>query len=608
MNVAARIDGIPRSGEPGEGNEAIAYFSMEIGIKAAIPTYSGGLGVLAGDTVRAAADLNIPMIVVTLLYRNGYFQQHLDRDGNQTESPVRWQPEEVLRPVSRRAKIEIEGREVVVRAWRHTVEGIFGGHVNVVFLDTDLEENDPWDRALTDDLYGGDSRYRLAQEALLGIGGVEMLHELGLDGNLIYHMNEGHSALLTLRLLERRMVEKGPEKIHEEDTEAVRSQCVFTTHTPVPAGHDKFPWDLVTRVLGPRRARTLELAGCRQETGLNMTYLALRFSRHINGVAIRHGEISSDMFPDYPVDSITNGADVDMWTAEPFRRLFCEHIPEWRHDNQYLRYALGIPLEQIAEAHREAKQALLDEVKRRSGVALDIDALTLGFARRATEYKRADLIFSDIERLKRIARKAGPLQILYAGKAHPRDEGGKRMIREVFNAARELSDDVPVVYLEDYDIDLARYLVSGVDVWLNTPLKPHEASGTSGMKCAFNGIPSFSVLDGWWVEGHIEGITGWCIGDRDTSSETEQEQADIYDALQHTIMPLYYEHPLEFARIMRYCIAFNGSFFNTKRLVTQYWKSAYHEVITDTAPVIDVAGAAQPTADRPRLPKRDACD
>lgn len=587
MNDPTRIPfgmGGPRSQEPGDRQEAIAYFSMEIGIKADIPTYSGGLGVLAGDTARAAADLNVPMIVVTLLYRNGYFQQHLDAQGKQTETPVRWAPEAVLRPLSRQVTVEIEGREVHVRAWRHTVQGVFDGHVNVIFLDTDLEENDPWDRSLTDDLYGGDRRYRLAQEALLGLGGVEMLHAFGLDGHLIYHMNEGHSALLTLGLLERRLEEKGVEEADEATIDEVRNKCVFTTHTPVPAGHDKFAWDLVTRVLGPRRARTLEDVGSKHDGMLNMTYLALRFSRHVNGVALRHGEISADMFPDYPVDSITNGADVDMWTAEPFRALFSRHIPEWKHDNQYLRYALMLSLEDIREAHLQAKQALLDEVERRSGRKLELDAFTIGFARRATEYKRADLLFDDLERLKRIARKAGPLQILYAGKAHPRDEGGKRMIRRVFDAAKQLEGHVPVVYVEDYDIDLARFLVSGVDLWLNTPLKPHEASGTSGMKCAFNGIPSLSVLDGWWLEGHIEGVTGWAIGDRDRTSEPGQERADLYDKLQHTILPLFYETPLEYARLMRNCIAFNGSFFNTQRMVSQYWKSAYHRVIADVEP------------------------
>ena len=573
-----------QSREPGDREEAIAYFSMEIGLSAEIPTYSGGLGVLAGDTVRAAADLNIPMIVVTLLYRNGYFTQHLDAEGNQTESPVKWTPRDVLRPVSRRVTVEIEGREVHVRAWRHTVEGVYGGHVNVLFLDTDLEENDPWDRGLTDDLYGGDRRYRLAQEALLGLGGVELLHALGLDGELIYHMNEGHSALLTLGLLERAAGTDDLDEVGEELIDEVRAGCVFTTHTPVPAGHDKFAWDLVTRVLGPRRSRTLEAVGCKHEGMLNMTYLALRFSRYVNGVAIRHGEISADMFPGYPIDSITNGADVDMWTAPSFRQLFSEHIPEWKHDNQYLRYALALAPDSIWEAHMEAKQALLDEVKQRSGVELDVDAFTCGFARRATEYKRTDLLFDDLDRLRRISRQVGPLQILYAGKAHPRDDGGKRMIRRVFDAARELADDVQVVYLEDYDIDLARYLVSGVDLWLNTPLKPHEASGTSGMKCAFNGIPSLSVLDGWWLEGHIEGITGWAIGDADRTSEPDEERADLYDKLQHTIMHMYYEHPMDYARVMRYCIAFNGSFFNTQRMVSQYWKSAYHRVIADAEP------------------------
>ena len=577
-----RMPSIPMdslSEELGDREESIAYFSMEIGLTADIPTYSGGLGVLAGDTTRAAADLGMPMIAVTLLYRNGYFRQYLDGDGNQTESPVEWKPEEVLRPMSTRVTIEIEGREVVIRAWRYKVEGVFGNHVNVIFLDTDLEENDPWDRSLTDDLYGGDLRYRLAQEAVLGVGGVELLQALGLDGRLIYHMNEGHSALLALRLLERRLEDNGTEEISEETIDWVRSRCVFTTHTPVPAGHDKFDWDLVTRVLGPRRVRTLQDVGCSHNETLNMTYLALRFSRHVNGVALRHGEISSDMFPDYPIDSITNGAAVATWTCEPFAELFSSYIPEWRHDNLYLRYALAIPLDEIQQAHEKARHTLLEEVARRTGIELDRDTFTIGFARRATEYKRTDLLFADIERLRRIAQKAGALQVLYAGKAHPRDEGGKQMIRDVFSAARQLGDDLPVIYLENYDIELARYLVSGVDLWLNTPLKPHEASGTSGMKAAFNGIPSLSVLDGWWVEGHLEGVTGWAMGGREEPDDSGQELADLYDKLQHTILPLFYDNPEQYARVMRYCIAFNGSFFNTQRMVSQYGKSAYHRVI-----------------------------
>lgn len=562
--------------------EAIAYFSMEIGLRADIPTYSGGLGILAGDTLRAAADLAMPICAVTLLYHHGYFRQKLDAQGNQTEEPVSWAPEKLLEPLPQRVAVQVEGRTVQVRAWRYTLTGIFGAQVHVFFLDTDLPENDPYDRTLTDNLYGGDRRYRLCQEVVLGMGGVELLHALGDDDDrdLIYHMNEGHSALLALALLERDVGDRPPDKITAADVERVRQRCVFTTHTPVPAGHDKFDWPLVEQVLGPRRAATLAAIDCRHEGQLNMTYLALRFSHHVNGVALRHGEISATMFPGYPIDSITNGADAAMWTSRPFAELFDEHIPEWRQDNEYLRYALSIPLREIQEAHRAAKQELLEEIERRTWQRLDINALTLGFARRATEYKRADLLFSDLDRLRRIARRAGPLQILYAGKAHPHDEGGKRLIRRVFEAAAALGEDVPVLYLEDYDIDLAKFLVSGVDVWLNTPLKPHEASGTSGMKAAFNGVPSFSVLDGWWVEGHIEGVTGWAMGDRDPTSEPDLELADLYDKLQHTIMPLYYDAPEEFARIRRYCIAFNGSFFNTQRMVTQYWKSVYRGVMS----------------------------
>lgn len=554
----------------------VAYFSMEVGLDPAMPTYSGGLGVLAGDTLRAAADLSIPMVGVTLLHRKGYFRQHLDDRGNQTESPAVWSPEEFLEPLSARVSINIEGRTVNIRAWRYTLHGLSGHIVPVYFLDTLLDENSEWDRTLTDSLYGGDDFYRLCQEAVLGLGGVAMLRALGHRRVQAYHMNEGHSALLTLALLEERHKGNGLHTIAAADIEAIRHRCVFTTHTPVPAGHDIFPMEMARRVLGEEAASFLQNTRCCTNDTLNMSYLALFFSRYINGVSMRHEEISRSMFPNYPINSITNGVHAGTWTSMPFCNLYDHYITEWRHDNLYLRYAISIPLEKIREAHIEAKRELLAEVDRRSGVRLNPSVMTLGFARRATAYKRSDLLFSNMDRLKMIAQQIGPLQIIYGGKAHPRDESGKALIRRIFEAANALKGIVPVVYLEEYDMALARLMCAGVDLWVNTPKKPQEASGTSGMKAALNGVPSLSILDGWWIEGHVEGVTGWSIGDDwDLESNPSKDYVFLYNKLEHIIIPMFYGRQNAFAGVMRSAIALNASFFNAQRMVLQYLENAY---------------------------------
>jgi starch phosphorylase len=547
---------------------------MEICLEQAIPTYSGGLGVLAGDTLRSAADLHVPMVAVTLLHRKGYFEQHLDEHGNQTEKPVLWHPEQVLEPVGPRVTVQIAGRRVRVRAWKYEVTGVNDHTIPVYLLDTALAENSEWDQTLTDYLYGGDSYYRLCQEIVLGMGGSALLQLLGYD-DMVYHINEGHAALLTLTLLERQVAGRAHWDVTENDLEAVRHQCVFTTHTPVPAGHDKFPLEVVREVLGAEHTELLHAAGCADDASLNMTYLALRLSRFINGVAMRHREVSQEMFPTYPIDSITNGVHAATWASPPFRELFDQHMPEWRRDNLYLRYAVSIPLAEIRAAHAVAKQALLDEVHRRSGVRLDPSVMTIGFARRATPYKRADLIFSDLARLGEIAER-GKLQIVFGGKAHARDEGGKSLIRRIFEAAETLGDRVRVVYLENYEMSLGQLMTSGVDLWLNNPMRPLEASGTSGMKAALNGVPSLSVLDGWWVEGCVEGVTGWSIGDSDfPEANPDSDAAALYMKLESTILPLFYGLPGAYAQVMRYAIALNGSFFNTQRMVSQYLHNAY---------------------------------
>jgi starch phosphorylase len=555
---------------------SVAYFSMEICLEQAIPTYSGGLGVLAGDTLRSMADLGVPVVAVTLLHRKGYFHQRLDAAGQQTEVPVYWEPEKVLEPVDMRTSVTIEGREVQVGALRYVVKGVSGHEVPVYLLDTDLPENSEWDRALTDTLYGGDEHYRLCQEIVLGMGGAALLQAMGYDDNrLIYHLNEGHSALLTLQLLEKRLEGRPHFELEDVDFEAVRSRCIFTTHTPVPAGHDKFPVEMVRKVLGDARVALLESSGGIYEGMLNMTHLALHLTRFVNGVAMRHGEVSRGMFPEYPINSITNGVHAVTWTGPALAALFDRRIPEWRRDNLYLRYAVSIPLQEIREAHAASKLELLDEVERRTGERLDPSVMTIGFARRATPYKRADLIFSDIDRLISIAKNVGKIQIIFGGKAHPHDGGGKELIRRIFGASERLGDLVKVVYLENYEMALAEKLVAGVDLWLNNPMKPLEASGTSGMKAALNGVPSFSVLDGWWVEGHVEGVTGWSIGAPDPAGDPGRDAVDLYIKLERVILPLFYGLPFAYAEVMRSAISLNGSFFNTQRMVRQYVHNAY---------------------------------
>jgi glycogen phosphorylase len=552
----------------------VAYFSMEMALDPNIPTYSGGLGVLAGDTLRSAADLGVPVTGVTLLHRKGYFRQHLDPNGSQTEEAQQWKPEEVLQAVEGKVTVTIEGRKVAVRAWRFVVNGSTGSIVPVYLLDTDLPENTPWDRSLTDYLYGGDTHYRLCQEVVLGLAGVAFLRTLGEEERIeAFHMNEGHSALLTLALLQHRLERRSAWRVEDSDIEFVRSRCIFTTHTPVPAGHDQFPRSMAEQVLGQEYTGLLDQAKCWHDGTLNMTHLALNFSHYINGVAMRHGEVSRGMFPNYPISAITNGVHAGTWTSDPLCALYDKFIPGWRTDNNYLRYAISIPFDDIRRAHSEAKLTLLNEVQKQTGVVLDPNVLTLGFARRASTYKRADLLFHNPERLKWIAANVGPIQVIYGGKAHPQDEGGKALIRRVFDASKSLASSIRVVYVENYDWRWGKLLTSGVDIWMNTPMRPQEASGTSGMKAAMNGVPS--VVDGWWIEGHIEGVTGWSIGSGEVTEDAASEVTSLYDKLERTILPMFYGRPFAFAKVMRSAIAFNGSFFNTQRMVMQYVGNAY---------------------------------
>ena len=450
----------------------------------------------------------------------------------------------------------------------------------IYFLDADLEENSEWDRNLTQSLYSGNEHYRLSQEVILGIGGVRMLRALGHDNIRSFHLNEGHAALLTLDLLDEAAHRAGREKLAPEDLETVRGQCVFTTHTPVPAGHDKFPVELARKVIGARDD-FFSMEGVLHEGDiLNMTYLALNLSRHINGVARKHGEISRLMFAGYSIDAITNGVHAATWVSTPFRALFDRHIPLWTEDNFNLRYALSLPWKEVWDAHVDSKRRLLDRVNRETDVAMDANVLTIGFARRVSTYKRAALLFQDMERLRRISAESGDIQVIYAGKAHPRDEGGKQLIKEIFQAKDALKKDIRIAYLENYNMALGAMMTAGVDIWLNTPEPPMEASGTSGMKAALNGVPHFSVLDGWWIEGHIEGLTGWSIGEPVVGKGEHRDHSldapSLYEKLEKTILPLFYRDREGFTDVMIHSIAINGSFFNTQRMMQQYVLNAYY--------------------------------
>lgn len=550
----------------------VAYFCMEMGLASELPFYSGGLGVLAGDTLKSFADLNLPVVGVSLLYRKGYFRQRFDDRGWQVEEQESFVPEGHLTLLPQKTRVFIEGRSVVVRAWIRHVRGI-GGHINpVIFLDTDTEENAPEDRTITHSLYAGDRRYRLKQEAVLGIGGVRMLDLLGASRIEKYHMNEGHSALLTLELYRRYMLLPDP-------VAALHRVLVFTTHTPIAAGHDRFDVSLVREVLG-RDAIPAQLENRVIEDGqLNMTRLGFELSGHINGVAKRHGDVTREMFPGYKIDAITNGVHARTWVAPPLAQVFAKYLRGWESDPYSLRYALSLPPDEIWNAHQEAKREMLAVVNAKTGAKFREDVFTIGFARRATAYKRAELLFFDIERLSRIAERSGKgIQIILAGKAHPHDHDGKLGIQRVIGKLSLLGPRVRAVYIENYDMDIARMLVSGVDLWLNTPIRPQEASGTSGMKAALNGVPQLSVLDGWWLEGHIEGVTGWSIGPHPEHSGAVSDREDaesLYVKLEHLILPRFYDERESWIRIMRQTIAVNGSFFHTHRMAEQYVLSTY---------------------------------
>ena len=548
------------------GKPKIAYLSMEIGIDENIPSYSGGLGILAGDTIKSCADLNVPVVGVTLLSENGYFYQKIDENGNQIELPIQFPVANFLQELPSTTTVNIEGREVKVRAWLYQWRGVSGYIVPVFFLDTNIEGNSDYDRSVTKYLYGGDNKYRLAQEIVLGIGGIRILEALGYTTIDKYHMNEGHAALGTLELYDQ-----------SNDVEKVRQQCVFTTHTPVAAGHDQFDINMAKSMIGGILPEFI-LEDVTFENKLNMTRLALFFSHYVNGVAKKHGEVSRIMFPGYSIDSITNGVHTPTWVSEPFQRLFDKHMPGWKSDPYILRSAFSMDKQEVWNAHMEAKQDLINFVNTRYNVGMNYDDFTIGFARRQTAYKRPDLLISDQKRLEEISEKVGPIQIIYAGKAHPKDGSGKDTIRHIYQVMKSIKGKVKIIFIHNYEMAIGKLMTAGVDLWLNTPRRPREASGTSGMKAAHNGVPQCSTLDGWWLEGCVENITGWSIGPEkteDESSDDNIDKYDLYDKLEDWIIPKYYTDRDNWIRTMRSCIAINASFFNTNRMIQQYVLNAY---------------------------------
>ena len=463
--------------------------------------------------------------------------------------------------------VHIQGRDVKVKAWLYDIQSLTGGLVSVLFLDTDVEGNSQEDRQITSVLYGGDERYRLEQEIVLGIGGAKMLDAAGFQIKK-YHMIEGHSSLLTLELLQRNGL----------NTDRVKDLCIFTTHTPVEAGHDKFSYDLVQEVTGEVVPLDI-LKRFGGQDRLNMTLLALNLSRYVNGVAERHREYSEQLFPGHHISGITNGVHSFTWTCDSFRKLYNKHLQGWANEPELLVRVDGIPDEEIWEAHKEAKKELVDFVAKKTNVRLDSDALTIGFARRSTAYKRSTLMFSNLDKLRQISKR-GKVQAIFAGKAHPKDYQGKQLIEEIYGYIQTLRDDLKVVYLENYSIEIAAKLTSGVDVWLNTPLPPFEASGTSGMKAAHNGVVNFSVLDGWWIEGWIEGVTGWSIGPQPdeplTAEERKtQELEDLYNKLLYIILPTFYQRKNEWIKIMKNSIEKIAYYFNSHRMMRRYATEAY---------------------------------
>lgn len=601
-------------------NELVAYFSAEFGFHESIPNYSGGLGILSGDHCKAASDLGLNFVAVTLLYRHGYFKQQINKDGWQESVSLNQNfyhlPMKEVRvdETPLQISVKILGRDVWAKVWEMEI-----GRIKLLLLDTDIAENSPEDRLITAHLYGGDLEMRIKQEIVLGIGGVHALHAMGLKPQ-VYHMNEGHSAFLSLELIRRAVAHQGLD--FKSALQLVAAGNVFTTHTPVPAGNDAFPRDLMQLYFADYPTQvgisfddffSFGQATVNKIDAFSMTILALRTSRHSNGVSKLHGAVSRHLWKDVwagvpedevPITSITNGIHTKTWLAPEFAALYDKYLPGWEEhltDVEFWRGVIDIPDEELWKTHQKLKQRLVEFVRervraqrqrlgespeslRKVNSLLDPEILTIGFARRFATYKRGNLLFSDLERLKRIVKNAErPVQFIFSGKAHPKDEGGKRLIQEVYRWSRDEELEDRIVFLEDYDTYIGRRLTQGVDLWLNNPLRPLEASGTSGMKLPPNGGLNLSVLDGWWCESY-NGKNGWAIGaeiaDGPVEFQNEVDTASLFHILENQIIPLYYAKPdgrlpLAWLQLMRESIRSVTPIFNTQRMVQEYNELLY---------------------------------
>lgn len=536
--------------------QKIAYFSMEIALENDLKTYAGGLGVLAGDILRSASKNNFPMIGVTLFNRNGYFKQSISEKGKQIERADKSNLKKLeLLPIKFYLPIGVD--KVLVKVWRYFLKQDEGIEIPIYLLDTNNPENREKHRRLTENLYPGDLRKKLKQSILLGRGGVKLLKKIGLDSISKIHLNEGHGALAAIELLLNDKHKSLTDKIR-----AVRKKIIFTTHTPIPAGHDVYFGEFLLKYQPDFPIKMSELV---INDTINFSKLALFFSSYSNAVSLKHRLVSKKMFPEYKIDAVTNGVNHLLWTSSSFSRVYDKYLLDWRHNYRNLKKAKNIPLEEIKEAHLLSKEKLFRYIKEKKNIDFSLDTFTIVFARRFAPYKRPTLLLDDLERLKKINKTIGRLQIIYAGKAHPDDEVGKTLVSEVNKRLKKISHDIKVVFLENYDLSLAKLLVSGADIWLNNPALPNEASATSGMKAACNGVLHVSSFDGWWPEGYIKNKTGWVIKDADS----------LYEKLEKEIIPLYYNHSNTWLKMMRSVISLNASYFNTDRVLEDYIKKAY---------------------------------
>jgi len=537
-------------------NIKIAYFSAEIGIKDKIKIYSGGLGILAGGTIKAMADLETPFCAVSLLYKKGYFKQKINENSWQEELEDYWDYKKILKDTKKEVKVNIKGEDVFIRIWKYEFKGITGHKTPIFLLDTNLEKNSDWAKELTEHLYVGD---RLSQEIVLGIGGFRALEKLEINPE-IYHMNEGHSAFLTLELYKKLGLEIGWDDGH------VKDKCVFTTHTPIPAGHDKFKYNEVYEALkGEDKIIPLHIKKLAGENELNTTKLAMSFSSHINAVSEKHAEVTREMFPDFTIYGITNGVHAASWANKYLTKILDEKIKGWKEDSTKLNQVFKIKNELIWDSHIKAKSDMINFINKNNitGAKLKKDVLTIGFARRFIAYKDAELIFQNIDNLKKLGKK---VQFVFAGKSHKNDILGKEIMKRIIDNAKELKDFISIAFIPDYDKDSAKFLVSGSDLWLNTPIPYNEASGTSGMKAAINGCLHFSRLDGWAIESFEMNGGGFPICDYN----------DLMSTLEYKIIPMFYsDDKTPWICEMKLSIGNSGSYFNTHRMAKEYIRNAY---------------------------------